>query len=100
MIHRMIVHLERLPSGEASWWTESPDLEGFSASASSLPELTALVEEAVADIVGEQGGEPEPIDWHFEGEMVLGSAARNTEPGPVNDSTTTVEQVQRVLDPV
>ena len=57
------------------------------------------MEEAVADIVDEQGREPAPIDWHFEGDTVVGSAARNTEPGPVNDSATAVEQVQRVLDP-
>ncbi|MGH9209456.1 MAG: hypothetical protein ACRD2C_02095 [Acidimicrobiales bacterium] len=50
----LVVHLEPDPAVPgALWWADSPDVDGFSAFASSLSELREQALEALRDVLGE-----------------------------------------------
>lgn len=45
------LHLEAVPDEGFVWWAESPDVSGFSAAASHLPELLERCDSALSEIL-------------------------------------------------
>jgi predicted RNase H-like HicB family nuclease len=61
----LIIHLEG-GGGEVVWWSDSPDVPGFSAAAPSLAELRARATAALEEILGA----PVQLVERLEGELV------------------------------
>lgn len=55
MLVTLVLHLEQPASGNAVWWSESPDLPGFYATRESLAEVLRASEAAAMHILREQG---------------------------------------------
>ncbi len=50
------IHLEAAEDGSPVWWAEADELPGMTASADSLAELRAALDEVFADLAEENGG--------------------------------------------
>jgi predicted RNase H-like HicB family nuclease len=66
MTTELIIHLENV-DGEVVWWAVTPDVAGFSATASSLSELRNRVTAALEEILEE----PVTIVERLEGVQIV-----------------------------
>lgn len=60
----LCVHMEMTEEG-AVWWADSEQVEGFSAAASSLQELTAMAKHALVDMMSDGELDEQPILVHL-----------------------------------
>jgi hypothetical protein len=73
---QVILHLELTPDLARLWWAESPEIPGFSATASSVPELTRLTIEALDDIARERGdADGATCSWLLAGALEINSGS-------------------------
>ena len=88
---RVVLHLERLDSGAATWWAESTELPAFAATDASLSRLADLCEEAIAAEIGEAD-----IEWSFAEPEIGASGPAQVESDGARDRSAS-EKMQLVL---